>query len=77
MNEKIVIVGDGITAISAIKAVRENDRESEIKLYGEEKFYPYNRVRLTKGALDLLDEGKILLQKKNGMKKTKLRYTKI
>lgn len=64
MSEKIVIVGDGIAAISAIKAIRETDKDSEIKLYGDEKFYPYNRVRLTKAMLSSLDEEKILLQKK-------------
>lgn len=64
MSEKIIIVGNGITAISAIKAIREFDKESEIKLFGDEKFYPYNRIRLSKGLLTSLDEEKILLQKK-------------
>lgn len=72
MNERIVIVGNGITALSAIKAIRENDKESEIKLYGEEKFYPYNRVKLTKGALNSLDEDKMLLQKKEWYEENKV-----
>lgn len=65
MSEKIIIVGNGITAISAIKAIRECDKESEIELYGDEKFYPYNRIRLSKGLLSSLEEDKILLQKKD------------
>ena len=64
MAEKIVVIGNGIAAITAIKAVREIDRESEIHLYGEERFYPYNRIRLSKGLLSTLEEDKILLQKK-------------
>lgn len=63
MSEKIVIVGDGIAAITAIKSIRKADQESEIHLFGKEKFYPYNRVRLSKGLLSSLEEEKILLQK--------------
>lgn len=61
---KIVIIGNGITAISAIKAIREADSDSEIYLIGEEKFYPYNRIRLSKSMLDDIEENKILLQKR-------------
>ena len=64
MPEKLVIIGNGISAITAIKAIREFDQISEIHLIGEEEFYPYNRVRLSKGLLSTLEEDKILLQKK-------------
>lgn len=64
MTEKIVIIGNGIAAISAIKSIREIDDTSEIHLIGEERFYPYNRVRLSKGLLTGLEEEKILLQKR-------------
>ena len=40
MSKRIVIVGSGIAAISAIKAIREIDVDSEIYLIGQEKFYP-------------------------------------
>jgi nitrite reductase (NADH) large subunit len=43
MAKRIVIVGGGIAAITAIKAIREIDLDSEIYLIGEEKFYPYIR----------------------------------
>lgn len=68
MKEKILIVGNGISAITAIKAIREVDKESEIQMFGEEKFYPYNRIRLSKGLLSNLEEDKILLQKKEWYK---------
>lgn len=64
MPKKMVIIGNGIAAINAIKSIREFDQESEIHLIGEEKFYPYNRIRLSKGLLSTIEEDKILLQKK-------------
>ncbi len=68
MKEKIVILGNGIAALSAIKAIREVDSISEIHVYGEEPYYPYNRIRLSKGLLSALEEDKILLQKKEWYK---------
>lgn len=65
MNEKILVIGSGISAITAIKSIREVDKNIEIHLIGDEEFYPYNRVRLSKGLLSTLEEDKILLQKKD------------
>lgn len=64
MIEKIVVVGNGIAGITAIKSIREINQKSEIHVIGEEKFYPYNRIRLSKGLFSALEEDKILLQKK-------------
>jgi nitrite reductase (NADH) large subunit len=64
MANRIVIVGGGIAATTAIKAIRETDLDSEIYLISQEKFYPYNRIRLSKGIFDDLCEDNILLQKK-------------
>ncbi|WP_278279599.1 FAD-dependent oxidoreductase [Clostridium sp. DMHC 10] len=61
---RIIIVGAGVAAVNAIKAIREYDKESEIILIGDEKFYPYSRIKLTKSMLENLEEDKILLQKK-------------
>ncbi len=65
LNEKILVIGSGIAAITAIKSIREIDQNIEIHLIGDESFYPYNRVRLSKGLLSTLEEDKILLQKKD------------
>lgn len=65
MSEKIIIVGSGIAAISAVKAIREVDQDSPVIMFGEEKFYPYNRMKLSKNLLDELAEDSILLQKKD------------
>lgn len=72
MENKIVIIGDGIAAITSIKAIREVDLVSEIYLIGEEEFYPYNRIRLSKGMLDSLEENNILLQKKDWYEENKV-----
>lgn len=65
MADRIIIVGAGVAAVNAIKAIRECDKESEIFLIGDERFYPYSRIKLTKSMLDNLEEDKILLQKKD------------
>lgn len=64
MAKKIIIIGSGITAITAIKSIREMDLDSEIYLIGEEKFYPYTRIKLSKNLFDNLEENNILIQKK-------------
>jgi len=64
MDNTIFILGDGIAAITAIKTIRATDLDSEIYLVGEEKFYPYIRLRLSKGIFDDLEENNILIQKK-------------
>lgn len=64
MSNRVIIIGGGIAAINAIKAIREVDSEIDIYLFQNEKFYPYNRIRLTKSLFDNLEEEKILLQKK-------------
>ncbi len=62
MSEKIIIVGAGIAAISAVKAIREVDQQSEIIVLGEEEVFPYNRMKLSKGLLSNLRLEKILLE---------------
>ncbi|HBB30186.1 MAG TPA: NAD(P)/FAD-dependent oxidoreductase [Clostridiales bacterium] len=64
MNDRIIIIGGGIAGISAIKAIRETDSTIEIHMISNEKFYPYNRLRLTKGLFGNLSSEDILLQKK-------------
>lgn len=51
LKEIIAIIGNGISTITAIKSIRNIDNESELLLIGDEKFYPFNRIRLSKGLL--------------------------
>lgn len=64
MEEKIVIIGSGIAAISAAKSILETNKQSEIIIFGEETFYPYYRIKISKGLLGNLEEEKLLIQKK-------------
>ena len=63
MSNNIVIIGGSIAAITAIKAIREVDSQTRIQLFQEERFYPYNRIKLTKSLFGKLEEKDVLLQK--------------
>ncbi len=65
MSNNIVIIGGGVAAISAVKAIRETDSNINILIFQNEKYYPYYRIKLTKGLFDNLEEEKIMLQKKD------------
>ncbi|WP_238882745.1 NAD(P)/FAD-dependent oxidoreductase [Clostridium sp. YIM B02551] len=65
MKDRIIIIGSGTAALSAIKAIREIDSDSEILVLGKENFYPYYRIKISKGLLDGLSEDKLLLNKKD------------
>ncbi|HEY8889504.1 MAG TPA: FAD-dependent oxidoreductase [Clostridium sp.] len=65
LSNNIVIIGGGVAAISAIKAIRETDIDTNIFIFQNERYYPYYRIKLTKGLLDSLEEEKIMLQKKD------------
>jgi nitrite reductase (NADH) large subunit len=72
MTNRIIIIGNGIAGITALKAIREVDKDSEIIMFGEEKFYPYNRIKLSKSLFDELSEDNILLQKKDWYEQNKI-----
>lgn len=63
MAERIIIVGGGVAAVSAIKSIREIDEKVEIYLFGSERFYPYYRLRLTKALFENALKDKIMLKK--------------
>lgn len=47
-RENIVIVGSGISAISAIESIRERNKVSKITLFSQEEELPYYRILLSK-----------------------------
>ncbi|MNC12142.1 Nitrite reductase [NAD(P)H] [compost metagenome] len=63
MQKHYVIVGSGVAAVHAAKAIRDQDPESEITIFGEEKHLPYNRIKLTKGLFSDLHSEKVLIKK--------------
>lgn len=63
MSKHYVIVGGGVAAVHAAKAIRDQDTESEITIFGEENHLPYNRIKLTKGLFTDLHSEKVLIKK--------------
>ncbi|ASA21514.1 NAD(P)/FAD-dependent oxidoreductase [Paenibacillus donghaensis] len=63
MTKHYVIVGGGVAAVHAAKAIRDQDAESEISILGEEDQLPYNRIKLTKGLFTDLHNEKVLIKK--------------
>ena len=54
---KYLILGGGIAALEAAKAIRERDQTGGITMISDEAYLPYNRPMLTKAMLsDLTDE---------------------
>lgn len=49
--EKIIVIGSGIAALSAIEAIRERNTKSEIEMISEEEELPYYRILLSKKIL--------------------------
>ncbi len=62
---KIIIIGAGIAAISAVKAIRQQNQDIDITVYGEEQHYPYKRIRLTKDLANGFDENNLLIEKES------------
>lgn len=65
MSDNIVIIGGGVAAVNAVKAIREIDSDVNISVFQNEKYYPYYRIKLTKGLFENLEAEKIMLQKKD------------
>ncbi|WP_379134160.1 NAD(P)/FAD-dependent oxidoreductase [Paenibacillus sp. sgz500958] len=63
MSQHYVIVGSGVAAVHAAKAIRDQDSEREIYILGEEDHLPYNRIKLTKGLFSDLHSEKVLIKK--------------
>ena len=67
MNKNYCIIGSGVAAVHAAKAIRDQDKEANIHVFGAEKSLPYNRIKLSKELYSDLRSEKVLLKKKNGM----------
>ncbi|NLK27910.1 MAG: NAD(P)/FAD-dependent oxidoreductase [Clostridiales bacterium] len=72
MKQDVVIVGGGVAAVNAIKAIREVSSDINIHVIQHEPVYPYYRTRLTKNLFEDLDIDKILLQKKEWYEQNKV-----
>lgn len=63
MMKHYCIIGTGVAAVNAAKAIRDIDKEAQISLFGAEKSLPYNRIKLSKELFSDLRSEKVLLKK--------------
>lgn len=64
MGKKMIIVGAGVAAVQAIKTIRDHNPSIGITVYGQESYYPYYRLKLSKNLMGNLEEESLLIQKK-------------
>ncbi|PPK49399.1 NAD(P)/FAD-dependent oxidoreductase [Clostridium algidicarnis] len=76
MNKGYVIIGSGISAISAAKAIRDKDKSGSISIYGEESMMPYLRIKLSKDLFKDLNNDKILLKKQQWYEENNISFFK-
>lgn len=48
MTKTIVVIGNGIAALSAMEKIRQRDGESRLIVFSQEEFQTYNRLELSK-----------------------------
>jgi nitrite reductase (NADH) large subunit len=72
MSKKYVIIGSGVAAVTAAKAIRDLDEEGIIQIYGKEKSMPYNRIYLSKELFSDLGSEKNLIKKEKWYKKNNI-----
>src|SRR3954447_24979370 len=63
MNKSYCIIGTGVAAVYAAKAIRDQDKEAHIHVFGAEKTLPYNRIKLSKELYSDLRSEKVLIKK--------------
>ncbi len=73
---KAIIIGAGIAAVSAMKAIRQQDPDMEITVYGDEGCFPYRRLRLTKDINRGLLPDALLIQKESWYLENHIRFCK-
>lgn len=63
MTKNYCIVGTGVAAVNAAKAIRDQDPEGNILVFGSEDSLPYNRIKLSKDLYGDLRSEKVLIKK--------------
>ena len=71
-----IIIGGGITGITAAEAIRQKDKNGSILVIGDEAHALYSRVLMLKMACGDVDESQMYLRKKEALddKKIEVRY---
>ncbi len=65
MKSKYLIIGNGITGLSAAKEIRNNDKEGSITMITSESYLTYYRVKLSKALATTINHDALLVNKEN------------
>ena len=63
MEKNYCIIGTGVAAVHAAKAIRDHDQDANIHVFGAETTLPYNRIKLSKELYSDLRSEKVLIKK--------------
>ncbi|WP_410770261.1 NAD(P)/FAD-dependent oxidoreductase [Fontibacillus sp. BL9] len=73
MTKNYCIIGTGVAAVNAAKAIRDQDPEGNILIFGSEDSLPYNRIKLSKDLYGDLRSEKVLIKKEAWYQKQQIR----
>ncbi len=73
---KHVIIGAGIAGVSAADSIRKLDKDAEIVLIGEERYFPYKRYLLTEFLLGSIDSETIFYTSASYFEERKIKLRK-
>lgn len=68
VSENYCVIGTGVAAVYAAKAIRDQDKDANIHVFGAEKSLPYNRIKLSKDLYSDLSSEKVLIKKEKWYK---------
>lgn len=71
--EKIIIVGSGIAGVTAAENIRKINKDVEISIITDEKFYPYSRIKLSKYIYKPLNIEELYLHKGDWYKRQNIK----
>ncbi|OPA76260.1 FAD-dependent oxidoreductase [Paenibacillus selenitireducens] len=72
MKKNYCIIGTGVAAVNAAKAIRDQDPEGNIMVFGAEDALPYNRIKLSKDLFSDLRSDKVLIKKEKWYEKQQI-----
>jgi nitrite reductase (NADH) large subunit len=72
MGKNYVIIGSGVAAVTAAKAIRDEDENGTIMIFGQEKLWPYNRINLSKELFSDLGSTKYFIKKEKWFNKNNI-----
>ena len=72
MTKNYCIIGTGVAAVNAAKAIRDQDPEGNILVFGSETSLPYNRIKLSKDLFADLRSEKVLIKKEQWYQKQQI-----